>query len=49
MSLIKFNNSWFHKRNMQVISKVDEAKKLAKIVNSVIEKMISIDRNLVVS
>ena len=34
---------------MQVISRVDEARKLAKIVNSVIAKMITQDRNLVVS
>ena len=40
---------WYIEKNMQVISKVDEARKLAKIVNSVIAKMITTDRNLVVS
>ena len=40
---------WYIERNMQVISKVDEARKLQKIVNSVIAKMISSDRNLIVS
>jgi len=34
---------------MQVISKVDEAEKLGKIVHSVIGKMITTDRNLIVS
>jgi len=40
---------WYIEKNMQLITNVDEAKKLQKIVNSVIAKMILTDRNLIVS